>query len=138
MLLPAWLWIVVTIVALVISVIALLNGLSTRGRMEVFTKKTETLERDMVQYRDSLDRALEQLQKLESEYQNSKDSEDLSHRISILEQEVTDLEGRKQGLEAEIESSAGLLDERREEFKKLAELGDQIDREREKRDEHES
>ncbi|MFH1491299.1 MAG: hypothetical protein ABII06_20520 [Pseudomonadota bacterium] len=148
MLLPTWFWMLATIVALVISVIALLNGLSTRGRMRVFTTKTENLERDMEQYRNSLDQAREQLRKLESERRVSKEIEDLQQEISALRQNVIDLKDRKRELEAEMESSAGLLDKNRDELKKLeherqrqeplrrelARLEEQADQEGKKRD----
>lgn len=91
MLLPDWLWILVTIIALVISVLALFNGLSARKRLE----------------------------KLESDQWLRKEAEEISNKISALRQNLTDLERRRQDLEAEIEREVKSLDGNREELKRL-------------------
>ena len=148
MLLPAWLWILVTIVALVISVIALVNGISSRGRVEAITKKTENLDKDIEQCRNSLNQERERLERIESEQLRRKEAADILNKISALKQNITELEGRKQNLEAEIKAQEKLRDEHHEELKRveserqqqeslrqeLAKLGEQVAQEEKKRD----
>ena len=119
MLSPAWLWTLVTIVALVISVIALVNGISARGRVEAITKKTENLEKDIEQCRNALNQERERLEKIESEQLRRKEAADILNRISALKQNITELEGRKQNLQAEIKVQEKLHDQQHEELKRL-------------------
>lgn len=119
MLLPAWLWILVTIVALVISVIALLNGISARKRLWEASQKTGNLEMGMEQCRNALNQERERLEKIESEQARRTEAEDILNRISVLKQNVTDLESRKQRLEEEIKACVKLLHENREELKRV-------------------
>lgn len=91
MVLPAWLWILVTIVALVISVLALFTGLSVRKRLE----------------------------KIESDQLLRREAAEVSNRITELRQNLADSERRKQDLEAEIERGVKLLAGYREDLKRL-------------------
>lgn len=119
MLLPAWLWILVTIIALVISVMALFNGLSTGKRVGEITGKTQNLEKGIEQCRSSLNRDHERLEKMESDQLLRKEAAEISNRISALRQNLAELERRRQDLEAEIERGVKVLDGHREDLKKL-------------------
>ena len=127
MLIPVWLWSLLMIIALVIAVIALFSGLSTRRLVEAIMNKWVGLEKDMEQLGNSQNQDREHLKKIESELQKILDVEDLQNKISTLQQNVTDLEGRKQDLEAEIEAHVKLCNEQREELKKVESEQQQLD-----------
>ena len=150
MLSPASLWISVTIVAMVIALIGLAIGISSRGRMDAITRKTENLAKDIDQCRNSLNRERERVERIESELQRRKEAGEILNKISALKQNVAELEARKQELEAEIKAQEKLHHEHREELKrveserrqqeslrqKLAELAEQVAQEGKKRDDY--
>ena len=102
MLLPVSLWILLTIAALVISFIGLVIGISSRARMDAIARRTENLEKELDHYRNSLNRERERLEHIESEQLRTNEAADILNKISALRQNMTELEGRKQSLQAEV------------------------------------
>jgi chromosome segregation ATPase len=148
MLLPVSLWILLTTAALVISLIGLVIGISSRARMDAIAKRTENLEKELDHYRNSLNRERERLVHIESEQLRINEAADLVNKVSALKQNMSELETRKQSLQTDIKVQAKLHDQQLEELKRLvserqqqdslrrelAGLGEQVAQEEKKRD----
>jgi chromosome segregation ATPase len=148
MLLSVSLWILLTTAALVISLIGLVIGISSRARMDAIARRTENLEKELDHYRNALNRERERLEHIEVEQLRINEAADLLNKISALKQNMTELEGRKQSLQTEIKVQEKLHDQQLEELKRLAfdrqkleslrqefaELAEQVAQEEKKRD----